>query len=284
MPVWPDFISPADLCPGDVALDTDRLPPDLRLHVVTGADDPCFEIGYRWLRDEFETRGEIETRDVLINRLAWNPARRVGDCALLYRMMLLFSGDTCVAVRDHTAIHLAGFDAIVVHLSHVLVAPERRGGGLSALLRALPTRTARECAAAIGRPGLPVTLFAEMDRFDPSSPASIARCRSYEKAGFLKVEPRIGYHQPDFRSPAAIDAAGGPRDVPLDLNLLRHGREAHPRLPAAELHATVRAVYEMYAVGIRPADMRACFAWLEKLRRAPDADYALMLPTRAAAP
>lgn len=279
-PAWPDFLPPADLAPGDArALATDWSRHALRLHTVRSAADPYFEVGYRMLHAEFDARGELETRDVLVRRLEWTPAHRLRDCALLYDMMLLFSGDTCVAIRDHTAIHHAASDAIVVHLSHVLVTPAWRRAGLAALLRALPLQTARACADAIGRPDAPVVLAAEMDAYNPALPESVARSRSYERAGFLKVDPRIAYRQPDFRPFAAIDATGGPRPVPLDLVLRRIGREDERELPAPELHAIIRSLYEMYATGLRPHDVQPCFDWLARLAAAPAAGYALMPPT-----
>ena len=280
MHTWPDFISPADLAPGDATAATiDWAPLDLRLHTVTGPDDPYFEIGYQLLRAQFEPSGEIETRGVLVDRLGWTPSHPINDCAMLYEMVLIFSGTTCAAVRDHTAIYHRDSAEIIVHLSHILINPEFRGKGLAPLLRALPAKTARACATAIGQPDLPITLFAEMDLYNPDLPASIARCRSYERAGFLKVDPSIGYLQPDFRATPDIDASGGPCTIPLDVLILRHGRTQKDRLPAAELHAIIRSIHEMYAASLRPSEMQPCQKWFTQLATTPVTDYALIRPT-----
>ncbi len=279
----PDFISPADLAPGDsAAAASDWAPLDLHLHTVTGPDDPFFEIGYQLLRAQFEASGEIETRSVLEDRLGWNPSRPLNGCAMLYEMLLIFSGNTCAAVRDHTAIFHPDSAEIIVHLSHILITPAFRGKGLAALLRALPANTARACAAAIGLPDLPITFLAEMDPYDPALPSSTARSRSYERAGFLKIHPSIGYLQPDFRPAAAIDASPGPTAVPLDLLLLRHGRPLENQLPATELHTIIRSIYEMYRTSLRPSEMSPCQAWFARLTTTPLTSYPLLPPTHLA--
>jgi hypothetical protein len=79
------------------------------------------------------------------------------------------------------------------------------------------------------------------------------RLRSYERAGFQKVDPATApYAQPDFRTAEAI--AGAPRPpIPLALVLRRVGRENESAMPAAELAAVVDAIYAVYAVHIPAA-------------------------------
>jgi hypothetical protein len=274
---WPEFLRPTDLAPGDRGA---RRPlwGRLSLAVVASATDPHFEVGYRLLHSEFAARGELEGREVLQRRLAWDGRHPVRGCSLHYRMMLLLQGEECVAVRDHTAIMRAERLETVVHLSHALVMPPWRRQGLSAILRALPLQSARECAAAVGRRENGTTLVAEMEPWNVAHSHAVARMSAYEQSGFLKVDPRVDYLQPDFRSFAAIDASGGPRLIPLELLVRRIGRDDERAMPAAELQHVVRCLYEMYAVECRPADMRPCFERLERIGEHGRSSYALLLP------
>jgi hypothetical protein len=281
---WVTFLARDDFAPGDR-----REPPeawhDLRLHVVESGDDPWFAAGFELLAAEFAARGELETREVLERRLTWNPQRPIRGCALLYRMMLLLRGDECVAVRDHTAIlPIATPDVpeVVVHLSHSLVMPAWRRRGISAILRALPVATARMCASAAGRTDAHITLVAEMEPWDPAKPDSVARMRACEKAGLVKIDPRIAYQQPDFRPAAEIDASGGPRLLPLELVVWRVGREPERMIEATEVHELVRCLYEMYAVEFRVQDMEPCFEVLRRLTTSGVESYALLQPTQDA--
>ncbi len=278
MPAWPSFIPITDLAPGDTRTrDTDWT--GLRLHAVASPDDPLFAQAYEQLHLEFGWRGELETPETLVQRLAWNPALRVNGCHLLYRLQLLFRDDTCLGLRDHTAILPSAASAVVVHLSHILVPTAYRRSGVAGLLRTLPIVTARECAAAAGRPDLPITLVAEMDPFDPAKPESLARSTAYAKAGYRALPADFGYLQPDFRDFAAIDAAGGPRPLPLQLHLRRLRREHETTLPAAEALATISALYAMYRATFRPADLTPCLDWLA--RRATTLPATLPLTTPA---
>ncbi|MBN1403507.1 MAG: hypothetical protein JW942_03445 [Opitutales bacterium] len=281
MPDWPAFIDPSDLAPGD-SVPHAELPRELRLVVAEKVDSAPFETGFRLLGEYFSAAGEMEIRPVLEQRMNWDPVRPEGRERLLYQMMLLYCGDECVAVRDHTAIMREGVEDVVVHLSHVLVTPKWRRRGLAAILRTLPVSTARECARRAGRAAAPVTLFCEMEPRDPAQPANIIRRRSYEGANFKALGSRLGYMQPDFRSPTDIDAdPAGTRPIPFDILLRRVGRENAQDVPAAELHSGVDLVYSMYAKGFRESDMRPCLDWLESFRARPDKHYPLHMPTQA---
>ena len=143
---------------------------------------------------------------------------------------------------------------LVVHLSHAFVEPAHRGRGLAAWLRALPLQTARRCAAAAGSaPGAAIVLAAEMEAPDPAQPERMPGLRSYERAGFRKVDPAAApYAQPDFRAPEALVRAT-PRPVPLGLVLRRVGSEDETTMPAAELAAIVEAIYTVYGVHVPAA-------------------------------
>jgi GNAT superfamily N-acetyltransferase len=245
-----------DLAPGDRAADATGL----RVQRIRDVADPDFQAAYDRLFTEFGPRGEMETRAVIRDRLAWDPARPVGRAALAYELLLLRRGGAIAAVRDHTAV--VGLDAhgrpapgpLVVHLSHAFVEPAHRGHGLAAWLRALPLQTARLCAAAAGCvPGTPLVLVAEMEAPDPAEPERMPRLRSYQRAGFRMVDPAVApYAQPDFRSPELL-AGATPRPVPLALVLRRVGRETETAMPAVELAAVVEAIYAVYGVHVPAA-------------------------------
>ncbi|MSP26518.1 MAG: hypothetical protein EXR75_15495 [Myxococcales bacterium] len=245
-----------DLAPGDRGLAA-RDWGDLRVERVRGEGDPDFVVGYDRLWAEFGARGEMERRFVIAERLAWDPAHPVGRARLAYEMLLVRRGAELIAIRDHTAIvriDPGGAPApgpVVVHLSHALIEPAHRGGGLAAWLRALPLALGRRCAAAAGcAPGTPIVLVAEMEPLTPEHPERRGRLRSYERAGFLKVDPAaVPYAQPDFR-PAELLAGAKPEPIALELVVRRVGREDERSLPAAELAAIVDAIYAVYAAHV----------------------------------
>jgi GNAT superfamily N-acetyltransferase len=193
---------------------------------------------------------------VIAERLAWDPARPVHGARLLYELLVVRQRDTIVALRDHTAVvrvderGQARAGPTVVHLSHALVEPAYRGTGLAAWLRALPLDTARRCAAAAGRTDAPVVLVAEMEHPDTAAPARMARLRSYERAGFRKIDPAAApYAQPDFRAPEAF-ADGGPVAVPLTLIVRPVDAETRDSMTAAEVAAVVESIYAVYGVHV----------------------------------
>jgi GNAT superfamily N-acetyltransferase len=248
-----------DLAPGDreaAARDATQL----RVRRIREVSDPDFAVAYDRLFAEFGSRGEMETRAVIRDRLAWDPARPIGRAALAYELLVLRHGGEIAALRDHTAVvHLDTSGRplpgpLVVHLSHAFVEPAHRGRGLAAWLRALPLQTVRRCAAAVdSAPSAPIVLVAEMEAPDPARPERMPRLRSYQRAGFQKVDPVAApYAQPDFR---AAEAPAGPLrpPIPLALVLRRVGRENESSMPAAELAAVVDAIYAVYAVHIAAA-------------------------------
>ena len=248
-----------DLAPGDRDVAA-RDQAGIRVRRVVSIADPDFAEAYERLFSEFGPRGEMETRAVIADRLAWDPARPVGRAALAYELLVLRRGGAVAALRDHTAV--VRLDAkgqpvdgpLVVHLSHAFVDPAHRGTGLAAWLRALPLQTARRCAAAAAcGPGTPIVLVAEMEAPDPAEPNRMPRLRSYERAGFQKIDPAAApYAQPDFRAPEIL-AGATPRPGPLELVLRRVGREHASAMPAAELAAVVEAIYAVYGVHVPAA-------------------------------
>lgn len=244
-------LAAADLAPGDrraAAFAWDGL----ELVRIGTVAHPWFVAAYDRLWREFGPRGEMEQRGVIADRLAWNPACERDGRFLAYEMLAVVRGGRLVAVRDHSAI-VAPDGLAVVHLSHVLVEPELRGSGLAGWLRALPIRTARECARASGIDApLRIVLAAEMEPLAAAEPATVARLRSYERAGFRALA--APYAQPDFRPEAEIVATGF-RPLPLRLILRRVGREDEAAIAGGEALAVVAALYVMFGVHLRPPDL-----------------------------
>ena len=277
-------LRPEDLAPGDRGEAT-RDWTDVEVRRIHDAEDPDFAVAYERLWGEFGARGEMERRAVIRERLAWDPLLPIGCTALAYELLVLRRAGAIAALRDHSAVvrldeggrPLPG--PVVVHLSHALVEPAQRGSGLAAWLRALPLQTARRCAAAGGcAPRTPIVLVAEMEPPDPSRPIRMPRLRSYERAGFQKVDPSAApYAQPDFR-PAEVLAGATPEPVPLSLVLRRVGREGERVMPAAEVAAVVEAIYAVYAVHVPAAaldPLRAAAArWTAR-----EASFRLLPPT-----
>jgi hypothetical protein len=248
-----------DLAPGDRRIAADDWS-DLAVHGVSGPEDPDFASAFDRLWAEFGARGEMEPRDVIAARLRWTPARPVAGAALLYELLVLRRRGTIVALRDHTAIVRLDDrgrprpEPTVVHLSHALVEPASRGSGVAAWLRALPLECARRCAAHAGRAAdARVILAAEMEHPDPADRERLGRLRSYERAGFLKIDPvALQYQQPDFR--AAADPAGAVSDpLPLALLVRRVGAETEGAMSATEVAAVVESIYAAYAVHVSAA-------------------------------
>ena len=252
-----EFI-PADLAGGDVrALALDAR--DFELTRIVSGDAPLFEMGYERLWKEFGPLNEMESREVILRRLGWFPAFNSGRCWLRYEMLLLCKQEQFVAARDHTAIIATsgGIPHAVVHMSHVLVEPAWRRTGVAGWLRAWPIQTARACLQAAGfSVTSPITLVAEMEHPNRGYPERLIRLQAYEKAGFKKVDPtQVNYLQPDFRSPEAIDASGGPRPLPFGLVVRRVGREQEQSIDGGEVRQLVEALYEMYGMNFRASDM-----------------------------
>jgi len=280
-----------DLAPGDRGvLGADWS--DFTVETVRSVDHPLFDAAYARLWSEFGAAGEMERREVIAGRLAWDPARAAGEYAFLYEMIVVRRGRELVAVRDHTAIlrqpaqrggEIGSDTHVVVHLSHVLVEPSMRGRGLAGWLRALPLRSARECAAAAGRTPDRITLVAEMEHADPTVPAVMTRFRSYARAGFRVVDPsRTPYCQPDFRGAEVIDISGL-QPVSLALVMRRVGREHECGLRGAELREIVAALHAMFAQHVRSDQMVPIRAVLDVFPDPID-QIALLSPLHATAP
>ena len=242
----PVLLTPDLLAPGDgksASLDLAQF----AWSRIRSCDDPLFETAYAALWREFGAAHEIETCDVLAARF-----RESGQ--LRYEMLLIRAEGNVAAVRDHTAIACDG--EVIVHLSHLLVAPAWRRSGLAGWMRAAPVLVARNLAAAIGTPSCDVTLVGEMEYDDGSDSRKRLRLLAYERAGYLKIDPRVvRYHQPDFRPPALIDATGGARPLPFQLIIRRVGRETERSITSREVRRIVRALYTMFGAQFRPQDM-----------------------------
>ena len=242
----PALLTPDLLAPGDgksAELDLAQF----SWSQIRSCDEPIFETAYAALWREFGATHEMETREVLSARM-----REAGH--LRYEILLVRHGDEIAAVRDHTAIACGG--EIIVHLSHLLVAPAWRRSGLAGWMRAAPILIAREFATATGTPGCNVTLVGEMEYDDGSDPRKTLRLLAYERAGYIKIDPQtVRYHQPDFRPPDVIDASGGARPLPFQLIIRQVGRENDRSIAGAEVRRIVHALHTMYGAQFRARDM-----------------------------
>ncbi len=281
----PSLLLPADLSETEKRARAFDLA-SVEFHPIVSPTHVYFEQAYSQLWKEFGSKDEMESLDVIGKRLARDPHIPIDSLHLLYE--LLYARDTTTgafaAVRDHTAIAMANAQppAVVVHLSHVLVAPAHRGSGLAGWMRTFPIATARECAKAVWgdavQPG--ITLVAEMEHVDESDPATIGRLIAYEKAGFLKVDPAVvDYWQPDFRDAAAIDASGAVQPIPMNLVLRRVGRETETNITGQELKQIVTSLYGMYAADFRKQDMQVVYDHMNKSMPTDDAIIRLIAPT-----
>ena len=266
------LLTPDLLAPGDqksASLD----PAQFTWNRIRSADDPLFDLAHAALWSEFGAAHEMETRDTLAARFSADPA-------MCYEMILARTGGTISAIRDQTVIWLNG--EIIVHLSHLLVAPEWRRSGLAGWMRAAAILSARDVANAHEKPDAPITLVCEMEYDDGSDPRRVVRLLAYERAGFLKIDPRaVRYFQPDFRAPAEIDASGGARPLPFQLLLRRVGSEMQTTIRGAEVRRIVRALYAMYGAQFRPQDMAHPALSLTHYP-ADDTEIALTAPTAPA--
>ncbi|MGH8048124.1 MAG: hypothetical protein ACREKL_12850 [Chthoniobacterales bacterium] len=262
------WMNPTDLAPGDAKSATMDWT-GFELHRIRSIDDPLFPAAFDPLWREFHAGNEIEQPDVIARRMRWNPAQLTNGIALLYEMLLVTKDGEFIGVRDQTAIVRPEFGIAVVHLSHNLVAPAHRRSGIAGWLRALPIQTARDCLAAQQLPtGSQIYLIGEMEPADPANEARTIRLIAYEKAGYRKVDPAaLNYLQPDFRSPAEIDASGAPQPVPLNLLVRKVGRENEPSMRAENIHRIAHCLYEMYAMEFRPQDMEVVWRNLETFPR-----------------
>src|SRR5947209_7921224 len=79
---------PADLARGDgksLRLDGGGL----EIARIQTSRDPLFDVGYEKLWEEFGLQHEMESREVIEQRLAWHPAKQTTDCWMRYEMFLV---------------------------------------------------------------------------------------------------------------------------------------------------------------------------------------------------
>lgn len=262
-------LTPNLLAPGDaksMSLD----PAAFTWTRIHSTDDPAFERAYSALWGEFGAAHELEAREILSERF-----RLRGD--FCYEMLLVEKDGVFCAVRDHTAFRMDG--EIVVHLSHVLVAPEHRRTGLAGWLRTAPIVTARDLASAHGISGADITLVGEMEYDDGLDPKRAIRLAAYERAGYLKLDPvAVRFFQPDFRDPSTIDKAGVSSPLPFQLLVRRIGKEHERSVSGAQVRRIVRAIYAIYAAQLRAAEMKHPLLNIERYP-ADAAVVSLVLPT-----
>jgi hypothetical protein len=250
----------SDLAPGD-RKSTSFATDNITFHSVESIEDPLFETAFNTLTEFFGARMEMETRSVLKQRLAWNAAPLIPKQSLLHYSMILAldSKKNVAAVRDYSAIVPLAPEPprITLHLSHLWIHPTHRRTGLAGWMRALPLETGRTLLAQAHHSlDAPITLVAEMELPDGKDAERNLRLLAYEKAGFLKVDPRVvPYLQPDFRDPSQIDASGAPEPIPMALIIRRVGRENETSAPASFIRSIIHDLYTLYSKTFRSCDM-----------------------------
>ena len=280
----------ADLAPGD-GRSADL---DVRAFCVEGipvASHPLFSETYGVLWQEFGSGGEMEREEIIAARLRRSLSTDADGWTLCYQLLAVHDPEGWAAVRDHTVVlppaeRNGASSPVVVHLSHLLVAPRWRRRGLAGWMRAMPLQAARDCQRA--SPGFPdggaVTLVAEMEPLLPGRPERAARMLAYGKAGFRQVDPSaVRYFQPDFRAPAVIDATGGPCPLPMDLVVRRVGREGEQSMDGAEARAMVDSLYRVFAADCRACDMEPLRQQLRCHHPPPGERVALLSPRELSA-
>jgi len=250
----------SDLAPGD-RKSTSFTTENITFHSVESIQDPLFETAFNTLTKFFGAGREMETRSVLEQRFAWNAAPLLPNQPLLHYSMILAldSKKNVAAVRDYSAIVPPASEPprVTLHLSHLWIHPTHRRTGLAGWMRALPLETGRTLLAQANHsPDAPMTLIAEMELPDGKDKDRNLRLLAYEKAGFLKVDPRIvPYLQPDFRDPSQIDASGTPQPIPMALILRRVGCENESFAPASLIRSLIYDLYTLYSKTFRSCDM-----------------------------
>jgi GNAT superfamily N-acetyltransferase len=265
----PIVLLPDDLAPGD-ARSREFDFADFTINRIRSTTDPLFHDAYDRLNEEFGHKHEIETLAVLADRFSLHPAHLIDGTSFYYEMLLVRRDGEFAAARDQNAMIArspGGRADVIVHLSHLLIDKAYRKTGLAGWMRAVPLETARRAMKLAGvKSAATTTLVGEMDLPHPAHQDRMIRLRAYEKAGFLKIDPRaIPFLQPDFRDPVAIDLTGGPQPIPMSLIVRRVGHEAEHTITRREVRRLVRSLYQMYSQGFRAADMRACYELLDTI-------------------
>lgn len=239
----------------------------LSAHIVDGPESPWLLKGYEALASYFGPRLEMETLDVIAQRLRWQPTEFHKGHAFCYRLVALADDqDQVVSAIDYTVILAADarnspLSPVVAHLSHIWTQPAWQGRHLVPQLLEHPLNTARDMLSRNHYDWqTPIVLAAEVEPWAPGSPLErLLRLKGFKRAGFKPVDPKAApYLQPDFRPPEVIDASG-PQALPFILLLRRLQREQESMLPRDEVLHIVRSLYEMYSHGIRPSDMREVY-------------------------
>lgn len=250
------LVALSDLAPGEDRARASQALERFRLCAPVGGADPLLAQGYAFLADYFGPKGEIERWPVL-RTWADHDIRPLVQLRARYRMILAFDEDGALAgARDCYAVLDVDARICVVYLSHALVAPAHRRGGLAPLLRAAGATLGRQIIAEHGldRAEVELLLAVEQEPIDPQDHDSHVRLTAYGRAGFQAIDPAIlPYCQPDFRDLETLGVPAQP--LPLLAVVRRVGHEGERTLPRALASAFVRHLYAVFGTHCRPADL-----------------------------
>lgn len=240
---------------------------NLTAHLITSATDPLFLRGHTALNNYFGARNEMESLQVLTQRLNWSHVTPQEEYQLLYEMLVILDDDNNLACAgDYSVIiHALSEQPVTVHLSHIWIDPAFRGKGIVQQHMNQSTLAAANRAIRLfNKPSsLPINLVGEMDPYLNGSQEATRRVKRFLLAGLKVVDPtRVHYYQPDFRPFAIIDQSGGAEGLELVLMAQRLGRESEEKISSAELKHTVNSLYAMYGKTSRPQDMAVVYKTL----------------------
>ncbi|MGO4893680.1 hypothetical protein [Flavobacterium sp. W21_SRS_FM6] len=235
-------------------------PQNLTTHIISRSDDELFEPAYTVLNDYFGSRNEMESKAVISARFNWRTNEVIDGYSMLYQLAYITDeNDALAAVGDYSVVinHKAceSGQAVVVHLSHIWVNPQKPGRGIVKHLMHSLTTEAAELAIKTAQlaPNTPITLVGEMEPYEAGNEERVRRIKVFLYNGLRLVDPAsIPYCQPDFRSSKEIAAAQHSSPVPLSLMIRRVNREEQQNTNAKEIKHIVACLYHMYAQGLSP--------------------------------
>lgn len=240
---------------------------EVKCRLVRDSASGWMKKGYDVLNAYFGNRGEMESMEVIQERLQCNSANPLDGYSFSYEMVVFTDTmDNIVAAGDYTVIlshdALKNGQSAVVHLSHIWVDPKKPGGGI---VRQLKELTVNATHLAIKKASLPadasITLVAEVEPYQEGNEEKIRRLKRFLHADLLIVDPtQIPYYQPDFRSGTEIDASGGAQPLLLTLMIRRINKELELEMPSNELKHIILCLYQMYGHGMRKKDMSVVYS------------------------
>ncbi len=221
----------------------------LRLHLVEGAGDPVFEVGYALLAGYFGARGQIEAREDLA-RASAAPYHHRGIWAV-HAILVAFDGEGApAAALGRYATYEPASGLLAALDGSVLCVEARRGRGVGPALEGLSLGAGRRLLAIHGARAARVAL--ELGDLEEAAGGegegeARARARVWARAGYLAI-PRSVFPLALVGMARGDDAEG--RAAPVPMLALVRGEVCQGPTPAisrALLHALARHLEAAHA-------------------------------------